>query len=291
MKKRISCSFCSSNKTEKISDKVRYNVNKKICRCKNCEIVFLYPQMGEEEKAEYYRTEYRKLFTYGDTTEEHFQKALPESFTRKQRIMHLLSKDQVVLEIGCASGYFLYTIKDLVKEAHGVEPHIEYANYATNLGFRVFQDYNLCPKENYEVIFMFMTLEHFRNPLKSLIEIKTLLRPGGVLITEVPNVDDILISVFKVKAFRDFYWQTPHSWYFSPKTLLMILSKAGFKSEIVPIQRYDLSNNITWMIEGKPGGQGKYSHILSDDLSRLYASVLCEKLLCDTLMAISKKSR
>jgi SAM-dependent methyltransferase len=241
--------------------------------------------MTEDEEKEYYKDEYRKLFSYGNTVEDHFQKALPEAVQRRERVKHLLSKEKRVLEIGCASGYFLYSIKDLVKEAHGVEPHIEYGNYASDLGFEVFSDYNACPKNYYDVVFMFFVLEHLNDPVKCLIEIEALINTGGVLIVEVPNVDDILISVYNIEAFKQFYWQAPHYWYFSREALLMVLSKAGLSAEIIPLQRYDLSNHMTWMLDSKPGGHGKFNHIFGDQLNSCYADALCKNFLCDTLMA------
>ena len=106
---------------------------------------------------------------------------------------------------------------------------------------------------------------------------------------EVPNVDDIMISVFDIEAFKNYYWQAPHSWYFSPKTLSMVLDKAGFDTTLIPVQRYDLSNNISWMLSGKPGGQGKYLETLGEGLTETYAARLKEKFICDTIVSVSRK--
>jgi len=288
---RPHCALCGSPDTAKLADKVRFGINKKIYRCKACDIVFLYPQMTEEEESEYYKDEYRKQFSYGSSVEEHFRNALPEAAMRRERMKHLLKKGSVVLEIGCASGYFLSLIRDLVAETHGVEPHIAYGDYAKGLGLTIFPDYVQCASAHYDVIFMFMTLEHLRDPVKSLKEIGSLLKKNGVLVIEVPNADDIMISTFNIEAFKSYYWQAPHNWYFSPKTLSRALDKAGFTTTLIPVQRYDLSNNIVWMQEGKPGGQGKYVHILGEELTKMYASVLCQKFLCDTIVAISSKKR
>lgn len=286
----VKCTLCGSEAIEELSDKTRYSTLKKVYFCKQCQIVFLYPQMTEEEEADYYKDEYRKIFSCDSSTKERFENALPEAKQRRERIKHLLSKEDKVLEMGCASGYFLFSIKGLVGEIHGIEPHTEDAEYAENLGIKVFFDHKHCYKEYYNIIFMYHTLEHLRDPVKTLKEIKQLLKPNGFLVIEVPNVDDMLISVYNIEAFKNFYWQAPHYWYFTPQTLLMVLSEAGFSTELIPLQRYDLSNHITWMLEGKPGGQGKYRDILDAELNDKYKSVLCKKLLCDTLMAISKKA-
>ena len=289
-KKDVKCYLCGSSDLEKISDNIRYGAKKRVFRCNGCKIVFLFPQMTVEEEAAYYREEYRKNFSYGTTVEDHFNRALPEAVVRRGRISHLLSKKKKLLEIGCACGYFLSVVKSLVGEADGVEPHIEYGKYAAKMGFKIFKNHTQCPKNSYDVICMFMTLEHMRDPVRTLSELRSLLKPKGVLIVEVPNVDDILISVFKVEAFKNYYWQAPHYFYFSPKTLSMVLSQAGYAAELIPVQRYDLSNNITWLLEGKPGGQGKYNHIFDGELNERYTACLCKKMVSDTLIAISRKS-
>ena len=52
---------------------------------------------------------------------------------------------------------------------------------------------------------------------------------------------------------------------------------------MVPEQRYDLSNHIVWMTEGKPGGQGRYNAVFSDELIDRYRADLKKQWKCDTL--------
>jgi hypothetical protein len=49
-----------------------------------------------------------------------------------------------------------------------------------------------------------------------------------------------------------------------------VFDKLGLKYELFPEQRYDLSNHIVWMLEGKPGGQARYSHVFSQGLIEKY---------------------
>ena len=57
----------------------------------------------------------------------------------------------------------------------------------------------------------------------------------------------------------------------------------NLKYELIPEQRYDLSNHITWMIDGKPGGQDRFHNVFSGDLVRKYQQDLKDKWICDTI--------
>jgi hypothetical protein len=116
-----------------------------------------------------------------------------------------------------------------------------------------------------------------------------LLNETGKMIFEVPCATDPLVELYKVPAFDRFYWSVAHHWYFNRDSLTGLLKKTGYNFELFPEQRYDVSNHITWMQEGKPGGIGRFSHIFGSELDRLYKEKLKENWLCDTIIAVVKK--
>lgn len=69
-------------------------------------------------------------------------------------------------------------------------------------------------------------LEHEMNPLPVLIELKRVLKPGGVAIIKVPNYGSLNRVIMGPKwcGFR----YPDHQNYFTPKTLKMMAQKAGF---------------------------------------------------------------
>jgi SAM-dependent methyltransferase len=135
---------------------------------------------------------------------------------------------------------------------------------------------------------MFHVLEHIHDPIEFLKKVMQKLSPGGKVIIEVPNVDEILVSTYKINKHLDFYWEIAHNYYFSKNTLGTVLEKAGLRYEIFPLQRYDLSNHMYWMLTGKPGGQGFFNTIFPQSLLDEYERTLKEKFLCDTIYAIAK---
>jgi hypothetical protein len=105
------------------------------------------------------------------------------------------------------------------------------------------------------------------------------------MIFEVPNRDDPLISIYNIPTFQKFYWSVAHNYYFNRRSLEFVLDRVGAKFEICNEQRYDISNHLNWALEGKPGGQGKYSAFFTPELEKAYLRSMIETGFCDTLIA------
>ena len=100
---------------------------------------------------------------------------------------------------------------------------------------------------------------------------------------EIPCVLDPLTSLYEIPEFEKFYWSIAHHYYFSPKSLSWILDQLDCKYQLIPDQRYDLSNHLTWSLDGVPGGQGKYDNIFSKDTLESYKKDMIESGYYDTL--------
>ena len=199
-----------------------------------------------------------------------------------------LNENQDCLEIGCASGYFLAKIKDNVKSVTGVETHTLLREYCQEIGIETFESIEQCPSQSYDCLFMFFVLEHLSNPIDFLANLKRLLKPNGLIFIVVPNVDDILVSTYEIKHLFEFYFTPAHQFYYAPSSLETIFQKAGLLTiQLKLFQRYDLSNHMWWMMHGKPGGQGKFNSIFTEDLQNAYANCLIEHHVSDTIFAIA----
>ena len=114
-------------------------------------------------------------------------------------------------------------------------------------------------------------------------------QPDGCSV-EVPNVEDALLSVYAVPSFGPFYWQKAHYQNFSQKIVLAaVLDEAGYTAELIPVQRYDLSNHMVWMRDGRPGGFGRYRDLLTPAVERAYADALKARWVCDTVYAVARR--
>lgn len=245
--------------------------------------------MTPKEEKDFYEKTYRTTYNNQDA-EKLWYSSLPEAQDRVLRFMPLYTKETRVLEIGCASGYFIYSIKDHVKSVMGIELTPEFVKYAQEKGLIVKNSLDDVPDNSSDLIFMFHVLEHLEDPIQFLKDVKNKLSASGKLVIEVPNVNDVLVSTYKIPNHLDFYWEIAHKYYFSKESLKEVLERAGYKSEIYPLQRYDLSNHMHWMQYGKPGGQGYYNAIFPTSLLNEYAMFLKSRFLCDTIYAIAEKN-
>ena len=286
------CNICQSTKNKLIEKTVFGSPEQSIYGCIDCGHIYLSPLMTSGEEEHFYINEYPDfLLGRGDmksaSPEQHFANNKSEAERRVSHVKHLLLKDKAVLEIGSASGFFLDHICDYVGEICGVEPNSDHFAYAKKKNIPMHKDLKEIGDRKFDIIFLYYVLEHIKDPASFIKNIKKLLRDkNSKIIIEVPNVNEALVSLYKSPAYNKFVWQRAHCNYFSVKILKNLFDGLKLSAEFIPVQRYDFSNHIHWLIEGKPGGRGKYNHIFSDSMNREYKESLKNSWLCDTILTI-----
>lgn len=260
-----------------------------IRRCLNCGLVFLYPQSTEAELNYYYTELFRQDYREPPVAKRYWGE-LAEALKRIHRLLPHLHANTHLLEVGSGSGAFLNTVHPYVQEVVGIEPDKASSIYITNqIKLPLFENIaNIPENKTFDLVVLFHVLEHIANPARFLQSLKQVLQPDGLLIIEVPNVEDVLVAVYQIPAFLRFYYQKAHLFYFSKSTLEMTFKHAGFNVSIEGVQRYDLSNHMRWMLTGQPGGQDYYSNLLSPAINGAYAESLIRTGHSDTLWAVAK---
>jgi 2-polyprenyl-3-methyl-5-hydroxy-6-metoxy-1,4-benzoquinol methylase len=135
------------------------------------------------------------------------------------------------LDIGASNGFYLVELRNKGWEVHGVEVDAEAARYAreqyglsirTGAAEDVLGDF---PDEHFDLVTMWHVLEHLFDPLQVLSEVRRILKPGGILMLELPNLHCLPSALFGK------YWgylDVPrHLYHFTPQTLSTMLAKAG----------------------------------------------------------------
>jgi len=135
-----------------------------------------------------------------------------------------------ILDIGCGVGLFLYLAKKRGWEASGIEISKFASNFAKNkLKLNVINSDNLDIFQDkfFDVIVVNHVLEHIKNPLVILKQIKKKLKINGILFIGVPNIEGLFPRVQK----EDWPSLQPlaHIYQFTPKTLKLLLQKIGFE--------------------------------------------------------------
>ncbi len=262
--------------------------------CTYCQTHFLYPQPPTEQIEEYYDGKFREevhsaSYYNKEKLDKVFSNFTPEARLRVSRIESELKETDELLEIGCSVGYFLKAVADKVKFAYGTEWDSRARTYISEVladsRIRVEknpQDFN----RTFDKIFLFHVLEHIADPIHFLKELKPLLKKGGKLYIEIPNVDDIMVKTFRCDAYKDFYYKKAHLYNFNETGLKYIFEQCGFVYDIRYIQRYDISNHFNWLANKTPGGNGLYRDLLPSTVNDAYVKALIEAKQSDTLFAV-----
>jgi SAM-dependent methyltransferase len=285
------CLLCGSTNLEIVAEEFRYPGKKTGYRCLACTLIFVHPLMTPDEERKFYEEEYGIIYSKekNTTPKDLFQNRQADAKMYADWVGDRIGPNDDVLEIGCASGYFLDHIRPRVKSIAGTETHLELRQYCIDIGITMHESLAALPDASYDRVFAFFVLEHLGDPQGFLKEIKRILRPGGSIFLVVPNVDDVLLSTYDIPKFKAFYFTPAHQFYYSKKTMGDVFVKSGLPNfEILPKQRYDLSNHMHWMMAGRPGGMGKYKHVFEPAVDEAYAESLIKRWLCDTLFAVVK---
>jgi SAM-dependent methyltransferase len=195
-----------------------------------------------------------------------------------------------IVDFGCGAGNFLRSIDSSTSLSLGIE-YQQSCNEALNKdGISCFFEISQVPSL-VETAFLFHVLEHLPDPLTVLSELKSILEPDkGTLIVEVPHARDFLITPLQCEKFINFTLWSQHLVLHTRESLHKLLSAAGFEDiRITGVQRYGLSNHLTWLSAGTPGGhKGPLALFESTELSREYQAALAAQDCTDTLVAIAR---
>jgi 2-polyprenyl-3-methyl-5-hydroxy-6-metoxy-1,4-benzoquinol methylase len=144
---------------------------------------------------------------------------------------------RTLLDIGCGDGVLLEEAHRVGIASTGTEISavlLRLVRERLGNAVTVTDDLEALPSAHYDVVTLLNVLEHATDPL-ALVDIALQrLRPGGILLVHVPNLHGLPARL------RGARWQhiepLGHLYYFSPRTLGMLLAKAGLQ----PLGRFNL---------------------------------------------------
>lgn len=201
----------------------------------------LFPIPSKKELVEYYEKEFYSA-DYGrvnDSSRE-IQKR-DEDFYRLQYadILETIRQEapgRKILDIGCGYGNFIKFCNERGFKASGFDPSGDAVRHAQDQKLDVFQgeieDLYSLVKEKYDAVVLLNVLEHVREPLKVLNDIKQfVLKKNGILVVRAPNEFNPWQLAAQKKYKLDSWWISPpqHINYFSISDLEKILQGCGFK--------------------------------------------------------------
>jgi 2-polyprenyl-3-methyl-5-hydroxy-6-metoxy-1,4-benzoquinol methylase len=203
-----------------------------IVRCSSCGHVYADLQLSDEEMLELYRKNYFFGEEYSDYLRD--KSILQKNFrARMQVLKRFLGKDhKSLLEIGSAYGFFLEVAKPAFERVLGIDITEDGCHYASQtLGMPVVQDDFLAHdfgNERFDVMTMWDTIEHLREPNLYLEKLATMMPTGGLLTFTTGDIDGWNARLRK-EHWRMIHPPT-HVHYFSRRTLAQMLERYGFET-------------------------------------------------------------
>ena len=159
------------------------------------------------------------------------QVVFPEGLPPRPRTWHTLENclpnlpvNGRLLDVGCGNGAVLKSAGALLKgwELHGYDLNDKHRDEVMRLpGVASFTSGSLkkLPHREYDLVVLWHTLEHIPAPLGPLAELRELLKPGGFLLVQVPDVERTPFDMAVID----------HTSHFSRRTLEILCKQAGLE--------------------------------------------------------------
>lgn len=286
----MQCPLCSSEESSLLHDRVWSSENGRVFRCQNCDVTYIHPMMDVDQEREFYKqynkhVKQRGVSVSGSAAELH-EKSQAAARERYAVVEDIFLSTNNVLEVGAATGAFIQQLKG--KACSIVEPADDNRQFAQQFADKAYGDLSDIPADEYfDVICMFHVFEHIREPQKFLESCRKHLTPGGMIVIEVPHIEDPLISLYDCHAYKDFYFQPMHPFIHSLASLRSIFLPQGFRErQVIYHQRYGLVNHLNWLAQGKPGGNDAWLTLLGDNES--YKAALEKSAQTDTIYYVAE---
>ena len=239
----IACPLCGKNDADVLfqgTDLVFHRAGKySVVRCKGCELQFTNPRPTFEALGAHYPDNY---FCYVPPEEGFplFRPILRWFLTgiQRRRIAFLertsgrLRPETRVLDVGCGMNDLLYSMKQTRGcVGTGLDFKEEMVAFVRDrLKMPIIKGTlatSGIPEGSMDVVTMMEYLEHEPDPRKTLEEARRVMKKGGHLAIEVPD-----ITGWPARRFREKWWNLDvprHLVYFTPTTLARMLDECGFE--------------------------------------------------------------
>jgi SAM-dependent methyltransferase len=222
----IPCNVCGARDVEEVSTRDRDGSYLRTVICRRCGLLWTDPRPTAREIQDYYAQAYR--LDYKATYQPkacHLYRGGRVALERCAQLTRFLKPESRVLDFGAGAGEFVYVLRMWGYDAVGIEPNEGYSRFAAEtLGVPVTQGFYQSaevPAESCDAVTLFHVLEHLEDPSHAMRRVGSWLKPQGLLVVEVPNVE----AVCQWPGHR---FHRAHLYNFNPVTLRLLFEKADF---------------------------------------------------------------
>jgi 2-polyprenyl-3-methyl-5-hydroxy-6-metoxy-1,4-benzoquinol methylase len=267
--KNMKCIICESE-VIKIKD-----IKKNIHHCLNCKTQFISPQPTDEQLDELYSENYYKSWGISGQSENEAVKRMKiDTFDLRLDLIQQYKRNGRILDVGCATGFFLEAAKSRYFDPYGVE----FSSYSSEIAKNKFGDNHIFhgileesnfPDKFFDVIAMSDLIEHVRDPREILKKAKNLLKDDGAIMIMTPDCGSL---TNKIMGKKWVHYKHEHVYYFNKNSMNLLAKKIGFK--LIHYERARKSMNLRYFHTQF----SVYPHWLLTPLVKLLYSISSEKL-------------
>jgi SAM-dependent methyltransferase len=220
------CDLCQQTAFEVIGRVDRHGLPLTTVVCGTCGLVSHERVPDDRELAEYYGHRYREEYHGAATPSPHrVIRAWSGGEWLRRRIQRYVPPGSRICEIGAGLGCTVKSFELAGYLAEGIEPGHGFQRFARErLRAKVQRAglFDLPPRPSYDFILLVHVIEHFNSPRRALTHIRSLLKPGGQLYIECPN-----LGAPHAAPGKQFHFA--HIYNFTPDTLRMLAESCGFE--------------------------------------------------------------
>lgn len=188
----VGCNLCAGESARRLA----IENGLEVLRCRRCGLVYVSPQPSPAELERFY-AEY-----YPEESEADWYRVMIAHFRRDaERLERRLGYTGRVLDVGTGFGHFPALLRERGFEAAALEPAPVAAQRLRERGLSVYEGSlpgASLPEAHFDAVTLESVLEHVADPLGVLTEAARALRPGGLVLVRVPNVE--LLGLFFAAA-------------------------------------------------------------------------------------------
>lgn len=203
---------------------------RQILCCLKCGVEFLYPQMNDEELKKLYSGNSYQALGVQDTRDNGSTKKMKiATFRLRLSLIRNYVTTGKVLDVGCATGYFLEAAKE-----EGFQPYgVELSEYSSQIAKDKLGEENVfcgtleqCsfPPKMFDVITMSDLIQHVRIPAQTLSKAAGLLKDDGLIMIMMPDTKTVSNNLM---GRRWTHYKPEHFFYFSHGSMSYLAGKCN----------------------------------------------------------------
>ncbi len=233
----------NKKKLTPFTEKTR-NYNSRVFRCTKSNLII------NEKCPKNFNDYYHKIYwsNQNNIAGTKFKSPPSINYENKYRMESFIKfiKNKKILDFGCGDLSFLMFCYKHTNKLYGCD----LSRFKDIKQVKFFRNINEI-HENFDSIFLFHTFHLLENPVFTLKYLFKLLNKNGKIIIEIPNADNLLMSI---PEFRKFTFSIESLVIYNKRSIEKLMKILNFKYKVDYFQRYNLNNFMHWCNSKEPGG-------------------------------------